>query len=115
MINEALWIENGDGAAVAHRVVISGPPCLTVIDGRRQRAVPVRGVDLHFHDFVPQADLTEAAPLSPCDELEYQCLDRELAGTIGDARKLKRFNALRLRSLLFGDGSGSTTTKRKAA
>lgn len=102
MINAMLWIENGEGAALAHRVTIAGKPFFQPIEGRRQRAVKIRGDCLDR--YVPMTELTAAAPLSPAEEAEYRRLDRELAGTIGDARKLKRFNALRLRSLLFPGG-----------
>jgi hypothetical protein len=51
---------------------------------------------------VPASDLVPAAPLTDAEEREYDQLDRQLAGTIGEARTLKRFNALRLRWILFG-------------
>lgn len=92
IINEALWIENGEGAARAHRVCITGSAgrdaLITFLD------TPGRGTGR-----VPRSELASAAPLSPAEEREYDRLDAELAGTIGDRRKLRRFNALRLRSL----------------
>lgn len=101
IIGERLWIENGDGAAVAHRVIATGSPMLADIDAHRRRAVPIQIVGGERR-IVPVSELTEAAPLSPADEAEYRRLDVELAGTIGDSGKLARFNALRLRSVLFG-------------
>lgn len=91
-INQALWIEHGDGAARAH------PVCIL---GRRGRETVVRLLDGNdtAARAVKPAEIVPAAPLSPHEEAEYQRLDRELAGTLGDKRKLRRFNALRLRSL----------------
>jgi hypothetical protein len=97
-----LYIEHGDGAAVAHRALPSGTVRLAVVEDRRQRAVPVKLVDAHQDRLVPAADLVAAEPLSAAEEAEYRHLDAQLAGTIGEARTLKRFNALRLRSLMFG-------------
>jgi hypothetical protein len=78
-----------------------------MIDGRRQRAVPVRLVDERgsVQALVPASDLVPAAALSEAEEAEYLRLDAQLAGTIGEARTLKRFNALRLRSLIFREGN----------
>lgn len=102
MIGEHLWIANGEGAAKAHRVLIAGPVKLAEVDGRRQRAQPVRQVERGGAAvLVPARDIVPAAPLTPAEEREYDRLDRALAGTIGDTDKLRRFNALRLRSLLF--------------
>lgn len=99
-----LYIERGDGAAVAHRAVPRGDVCLAVIDGRRQRAMPVQMLDERgsVQALVPAADLVSAEPLSAAEETEYARLDAHLAGTLGEARTLKRFNALRLRWLMFG-------------
>lgn len=104
MIGEMLWIENGDGAAVAHRGIVRGRPHLVSFDGRKQRAVLFRPVGRFLDTVVPVTHLTEAAPLSEAEEREYQRLDSELARTVGDSRKLRRFNALRLRSLIFTEG-----------
>ncbi|HEX5183619.1 MAG TPA: hypothetical protein VFW19_10770 [Allosphingosinicella sp.] len=106
IIGERLWIENGDGAAVAHRVIATGSPRLAEIGAHRRRAVPIQivGGDRRI---VPVSELTEAAPLSTADEAEYRRLDAELAGTIGDGAKLARFNALRLRSIMFGSTGAS--------
>jgi hypothetical protein len=97
-----LYIEHGDGAASAHRAIPNGDVHLAFIDERRQRAIPVKLVDAHEDRVVPAGDLVPAEALSADEEAEYQRLDALLAGTIGEARTLKRFNALRLRSLLFG-------------
>ena len=104
-INEQLWIERGGDATTAHRVVAIGPTHIAQVDGRRCRAVLVRKIDRTGEGsvLVPAAELTEAAPLSADDEREYARLDAELAGTIGDTAKLRRFNALRLRGLVYGD------------
>jgi hypothetical protein len=104
VIGQQLWIENGGGAPTAHRVILSGRPHHAVIDGRKRRAIIVRKVNTIGEGslVVAMAELTEAAPLSAADEAEYQRLDAELAGTIGDSAKLVRFNALRLRWLMFG-------------
>jgi hypothetical protein len=100
--NHVLWIERGDGAAVAHRVIPSGAVRLAVVNDRRQRAVPVRVVGHGDERLVPASELVPAAPLNALEEDEYQALDQQLAGTIGEAVALKRFNGLRLRSLMFG-------------
>jgi hypothetical protein len=99
-----LYIERGDGAAVAHRAIPRGDVCLAVIDSRRQRAVPIQMIDERgaVQALVPAADLVAAEPLTAAEEAEYRRLDAQLAGTIGEARTLKRFNALRLRSVMFG-------------
>ena len=114
MIGEKLWIERGDGAAVAHRVVPSGPPRRARVGDRVRHAVEVRDGNsargaghgspgaATFPRLVPLGELTDAAPLTAADEAEYARLDAALAGTHGDARLLRRFNALRLRWLLFG-------------
>ena len=100
-IGELLWIERGDGAAVAHRAIRCGRPQLAVVDGRRQRAVRVHLIESRQERLVAASELVPAAPLTPEEEREYDRLDAQLAGTIGEARALKRFNALRLRSLLY--------------
>jgi hypothetical protein len=97
-----LYIEHGDGAAVGHRALLAGDPCLAVVEDRRQRAVRVKLVGTHQDRLVPTADLVPAAPLTEEEEAEYRRLDAQLAGTMGEARTLKRFNGLRLRSLMFG-------------
>jgi hypothetical protein len=97
-----LFIERGDGAAVAHRVQATGNVRLEVVDDRRQRAVPVKLIDMHQERVVPAADIVAAAALTAAEEAEYQKLDAQLAGTVGEARTLRRFNALRLRWLMFG-------------
>jgi hypothetical protein len=97
-----LYIEHGDGAAVAHRALANGRARLAVLEGRRQRAIPVHLLDVREDRLAPAADVVAAAPLTAAEEAEYQRLDAQLAGTIGEARTLKRFNALRLRSLMFG-------------
>lgn len=97
-----LFIERGDGAAVAHRALLRGDVRLAVIDDRRQRTVQVKLIDAHLDRLVPAADLVPAEPLNDAEEAEYRRLDAQLAGTMGEARTLKRFNALRLRSLTFG-------------
>lgn len=102
VIGEHLYVENGDGAAKAHRVVPWGQPRLAVIGDRRQRALPVRFIGTTDERLVPAVDVVPAAPLTDDEEREYQRLDRQLAGTMGEARAVKRFNALRLRSLMFG-------------
>jgi len=81
-------------------------PRLAVIDGRRQRAMPLRliGEAGTGERLVPTSDLVPAAPLTAAEEAEYARLDAQLAGTLGEARTLKRFNGLRLRSLVFGEG-----------
>jgi hypothetical protein len=98
-----LYIERGDGAAIAQRALVRGEVRMASFDGRRQRAVPVKLVDAREDRIVRVADLIDAAPLTAAEEAEYRRLDAQLAGTIGEARTLKRFNALRLRSLMFGD------------
>lgn len=104
IIGEQLWIERGDGAARAHRVRPCGPVRLAIIEGRRQRATPVRllGVAGASERYVPASELVPAEPLTRAEEAEYNRLEEQLAGTIGEARALKRFNCLRLRSLIFG-------------
>lgn len=102
MIGEKLWIAHGDGAAAAHRIVVAGKPRLVEVGGKRRRAVAVRLLGDGGMRTVPVSDLTDAAPLSPAEEREYDHLDAQLAGTFGEADTLRRFNALRLRSLLFG-------------
>lgn len=106
-INERLWIENGAGAARAHRVVPIGPPRLAEVDGRRCRAVEVREIGCGSARLVPEAELTPAAPLSAADLHAYELLDRQLAGTLGDARLLAKFNALRLRAVIFGEAGNA--------
>jgi len=101
-LTEQLWIESGDGAAKAHRVIPWGQPRLAVIEDRRCRAIPVRFVGSANERLVPATDLVPATPLTEAEEREYQKLDAVLAGTMGEARTLKRFNGLRLRSLIFG-------------
>ncbi len=101
-IGELLWIERGDGAAIAHRAIRCGRPQLAVVDGRRQRAVRIHLIDSREERLVASAELVPAAPLTAEEEREYDRLDRQLAGTIGEARTLRRFHALRLRSLMFG-------------
>lgn len=105
IIGEFLWIERGDGAAVAHRALPCGPVRLATIEDRRQRALPVRlvGEAGAGERLIPACDLVPATPLTGDEEREYARLDALLAGTMGEARTLKRFNALRLRSLMFGD------------
>jgi hypothetical protein len=97
-----LFIERGDGAAVAHRVMANGKVRLGVVDDRRQRAVPVKLIDMRQERLVPAADVVPATALIAAEEAEYHKLDAQLAGTVGEARALKRFNALRLRWLMFG-------------
>ena len=99
-----LYIEHGDGAAVAHRAVPRGDVRLAVVEGRRQRAMPVQMIDERgsVQALVPAADLVPAEPLTAAEEGEYSRLDAQLAGTMGEARTLKRFNSLRLRSVMFG-------------
>lgn len=101
---QALYVANGDGAAKAHRCIPAGPPRLAIIEGRRQRCAPIRILDQAGtrEALVPCADLVPAEPLSDADERECRRLDAQLAGTIGEARTLKRFNQLRLRSLVCG-------------
>lgn len=101
MIGAVLWIERGDGAAIAHRALPTGPVRLAVVEDRRLRAVPIRLAE-GGERLVPANDLAPAAPLTADEEREYARLDAQLAGTMGEARTLKRFNSLRLRSLLFG-------------
>jgi hypothetical protein len=102
-IGARLWIERPAGAARAHPVLLAGPAHRATIDGRRCLAILVRKVEAQGEGarLVPLAHVTEAAPLSAAEEAEYARLDAALAGTHGEARKLARFNALRLRSLLF--------------
>lgn len=104
MIGERLWIENGEGAAKAHRVILAGPPRRAAIGGKVRHAVEVREPGSAASRLVPCADLVDAAPLTAADEAEYRRLDARLAGTKGDAALLRRFNALRLRSLMFPGG-----------
>lgn len=94
-LNEILWIERGDGAARAHRA------CLL---GRRRAAATIALLDGGGRRDVPAAEIVPAAPLTAAEEREYQRLDAELAGTHGEARKLRRFNGLRLRSLVYPAG-----------
>lgn len=105
-INERLWIEKGDGAAVAHRCVLagSGKPTLHQFEGRRQRCLCIRiiGGDGSLLA-APVNDVVPAAPLSAAEEAEYQRLDLKLSRSPrGDAGDLRRFNSLRLRWLMFG-------------
>lgn len=102
-----LYVEHGDGAAKAHRAIPRGDICLAVIDGRRQRAMPVQMLDERgsVQALVPMSDLVPAEPLTAAEEREYARLDAQLAGTMGEARTLKRFNQLRLRSLMFGSAT----------
>lgn len=100
-IGELLWIERGDGAAVAHRAIRCGKPQLAIVDGRRQRAVRIHLIEQRSERLVAATELVPAAPLSAEEEQEYARLERQLAGTLGEARSLKRFNGLRLRSTLF--------------
>jgi hypothetical protein len=102
MINEALWIERGDGAAVAHRVIRLGKPFRGVSFGTRRTLIDVALLDSGGRASAPVAELADARPLTAAEEAEYDRLDAKLAGTIGDARTLRRFNALRLRSLTYG-------------
>lgn len=101
-IGEQLWIEHGDGAAIAHRALPIGNVRLAIVDDRRQRAIPIRLIEERQERLIAAGELVAAEPLSAAEEREYEQLDRQLAGTMGEARALKRFNALRLRSLLFG-------------
>lgn len=103
LVRERLWIEDGDGAAKAHRVLVSGDPHLVEIEGRRRRSVEVRTIGNGAVRVVPMSELTAAAPLMAEEVEEYDRLDGELAGTFGDGDKLRTFNALRLRALLFGE------------
>ncbi|MEA3017330.1 MAG: hypothetical protein QOI38_2052 [Sphingomonadales bacterium] len=95
-LNEVLWIENGDGAARGHRACLIGR-------NRTKATIALleRGGDRRE---VAVAELTAAEPLTADEEREYERLDAELAGTIGEARKLRRFNALRIRSLIYPAG-----------
>lgn len=103
VIGEMLWIERPDGAAIAHRALPCGRVRLGIFGGRRQRTLPVRLIEQAGtgERLVPVGDVVPAAPLTEAEEAEYRRLDAQLAGTIGEARTLRRFNALRLRSLLF--------------
>ncbi len=103
-IGAHLWIEHGDGAATAHEVVQFGQPHMATIDGRRRRTQDVRLVGSGAQRSVPINELADAAPLNPAEEREYERLDRMLAGTFGDSEVLRKFNALRLRSLHFSEG-----------
>jgi hypothetical protein len=102
--HQLLYIERGDGAAVAHKALQCGDPRLATLDGRRQRALPLRLLDEAGTEprLIPAVDLAPAAPLNAAEEVEYRRLDALLAGTLGEARTVKRFNHLRLRSLMFG-------------
>ena len=105
MIGEILWIERGDGAARAHRAIPRGAARLAIVGGRRQRAVPIRVAGETDDRMVAAGELVPAKPLTTAEEAEYQRLDAQLAGTLGEARALRRFNGLRLRSLLFGSAT----------
>jgi hypothetical protein len=77
------------------------------LPGSRRRSPPARGAGQSWSiarqdRLVPAADLVPAEALTDAEEAEYRRLDAQLAGTIGEARTLKRFNGLRLRSLMFG-------------
>lgn len=102
VIGEKLWVERGDGAPIGHRVVEIGKPFKGTHFGKRTTLVDVCLIDTGARTAAPMSELVPAAPLTAAEEAEYLELDMQLAGTIGDARKLRRFNGLRLRSLLFG-------------
>lgn len=103
VIGEKLWIEMPGEVARPHRVLPIGKPCLAEVAGRRQRAIEVREIGTPGSIMIPLAELTDAAPLSPADLAEYDRLDAELAGTIGDRKKLLPFMALLWRRDLFGE------------
>lgn len=103
VLGEKLWIEMPGEVARPHRVVPIGEPRLVELDGRRQRAITVRTLDHLGVVTIPVAELAEAAPLSAADVAEYDRLDGELAGTIGDRKKLLPFMALFWRRQLFGE------------
>lgn len=92
---EVLWIERPDGAAVARKARAIEP-------GRKTTKIVLLDGSGTRRD-VPTAELAPARPLSADEVAEYECLDAELAGTIGDSRKLRRFNALRLRAIIYGE------------
>ncbi|HEX8224487.1 MAG TPA: hypothetical protein VF605_11785 [Allosphingosinicella sp.] len=94
---EILWIERPDGAAVAHKVRAIEP-------GRKTTKIVLLDGSGARHD-VPTGDLTPAAPVTAAERAEYHRLDAELAGTIGDSRKLRRFNMLRLRWIVCGEAA----------
>ena len=91
-VNEVLWIERGDGAAKGHRACLTGSSragaTIVLLEGGACREVAA-------------GELAPAAPLTEAEEREYRRLDAALAGTRGEARTLRRFNALRLRSLIY--------------
>lgn len=97
-LNEVLWIEWGEGAARGHRA------CLL---GRGRGKATIALLDCGGRRDVPAGELVPAAPLSAEEEREYDRLDAELAGTLGEGRKLRRFNGLRIRGLLFPARGGA--------
>ncbi len=105
MIGEQLWIERGDGAAKAHRCILAGRARLDTVAGKRRRVVPIQIVESRARRDVPASELAPATPLTAAEEREYDRLDAALAGTFGEADLLRKFNALRLRSLMFGSVS----------
>jgi hypothetical protein len=106
VINERLWIEMPGEVAVPHRVIPVGDPQLAEVGGRRQRSIAVRRIGDGYGPFlVPIAELVDAAPLTPAEIADYDRLDGELAGTIGDSRKLRAFNGLLHRRQIYGEAA----------
>lgn len=103
VIGEKLWIEMPGEVARPHRVLPIGQPRIAEVHGRRQRAIDVRVLGGFGIVLVPVAELTEAAPLSAAELADYDRLDGELAGTIGDRRKVRAFMTLFHRRQLFGE------------
>jgi hypothetical protein len=91
---EILWIERPAGAAVAHKARAIEP-------GRKITKIVLLDGSGARRD-VPTGELAPARPLTAAEVADYHRLDAELAGTIGDSRKLARFNALRLRWIAYG-------------
>lgn len=107
VINEALWIQMPGEVAEAHRVIIAGVPRMFEVDGRRFRVVPIRRIGGVNEDsfLAPVADLFDARPLNAAESAEYVELDRQLAGTIGDRRRLRAFFALMHRAKIYGEAT----------
>ena len=107
VVNEKLWLQMPGEVATAHRVVVTGQPVMAEVRGQRTRAIPVRKISAAHEGthLVPAAELLDATPLSPAEQAEYRRLDGQLAGTIGDRRRLLAFFGLVHRAAIYGEAS----------
>lgn len=106
IIGEELWVHLlPGGTPVARRIRRQGSPFRGIVDRRPCIAVHVQEIGNIGAGTLtaPVAELGPAAPLGPADRAEYDRLDRALAGTKGDRRKLQPFFSLLKRAVIYGE------------